>query len=226
MGDRLEIRESRKAVLLGTLAGWLMKLWCAMLRFDVEDRAGLAERGGPVIYCLWHNRIFAVPAAWRRVTRGRDLRVVVLTSASHDGAMLARAVGVFGLGSVRGSTSRRAVAALVALRRALQDGTSVCVTPDGPRGPRYHFQAGALKLAESTGVPMVPVHVDFSSAWQLKTWDLFRIPKPFSRVTVIFDEVLAVPGGLGEDDFNDWRGRLETLLREGVMDLTENDLKR
>ena len=226
MGDRLEIRESRKAVLLGTLAGWLMKLWCAMLRFDVEDRALLTEREGPVIYCLWHNRIFAVPAAWRRVTKGRDLRVVVLTSASHDGAMLARAGGVFGLGSVRGSTSRRAVAALVALRRALQEGTSVCVTPDGPRGPRYHFQAGALKLAESTGVPVVPVHVDFSSAWQLKTWDRFRIPKPFSRVTVIFDEVLAVPGGLGEDDFNDWRGRLETLLREGVKDLTESDLKR
>lgn len=226
MGDRLEIRESRKAVLLGTLAGWLMKLWCAMLRFDVEDRARLTEREGPVIYCLWHNRIFAVPAAWRRVTKGRDLRVVVLTSASHDGAMLARAVGVFGLGSVRGSTSRRAVAALVALRRALQDGTSVCVTPDGPRGPRYQFQAGALKLAESTGVPLVPVHVDFSSAWQLKTWDRFRIPKPFSRVTVIFDELLAVPGGLGEDDFSDWRGRLETLLREGVKNLTENDLKR
>ncbi|MCU0797389.1 MAG: lysophospholipid acyltransferase family protein [Akkermansiaceae bacterium] len=203
-----------------------MKLWCATLRFEVEDRARLATREGPVIYCLWHNRIFSVPAAWRRVTRGRDLRVVVLTSASHDGAMLARAVGVFGLGSVRGSTSRRAVAALVALRRALQEGTSVCVTPDGPRGPRYHFQAGALKLAESTGVPVVPVHVDFTSAWALRSWDGFRIPKPFSRVTVIFDEALAVPRGLGETDFDAWRVRLEGLLREGVKDLTESDLKR
>ena len=225
MGDRLEIRESRKAVVLGTLAGWLMRALCATLRMKVEDRARLADREGPVIFCLWHNRIFAVPAAWRRLTGGRP-RVVVLTSASHDGAMLARAVGVFGLGTVRGSTSRRAVAALVALRRALQEGVGVCLTPDGPRGPRYVFQPGALKLAESTGVELVPVHVGFSSAWTLRSWDRFRIPRPFSRVSVVFDEALAVPGGLGDAAFEDWRRKLEGILRDGVDDLNDEQFER
>ena len=222
MSDRSEIRESRKATVIGTMAGWLMRLWCATLRFDIEDRAGLAPDSPPVVFALWHNRIFSVPDAWRRIDRsGR--RTVVLTSASHDGAMLARAVAVFGLGSVRGSSSRRGVAALVALRKALKSGTSCCVTPDGPRGPRYVVQPGIIKIAEATGAPIIPVHAKFSAAWRLRSWDRFVVPKPFSRVRVIFDAALAVPAGLGEDDFETQRVALEKVLLAGVDDLSQQE---
>lgn len=219
----LEIRESRKATLLGTLAGWLMRLWCMTLRIEIKDRCGIGEPDGidgPVIYALWHNRIFTVPSAWRRRCRGKR-RAVVLTSASHDGAMLARAVGVFGLGSVRGSSSRRGVAALVALRKVLREGRDVCLTPDGPRGPRYVLQPGLLKLAETSGAPVVPIHVEFVSAWHLKSWDRFHLPKPFSRVRVIFDHALAVPAGLSDGEFEAWRSRIESVLRAGVEDVSE-----
>ncbi|MGE9270585.1 MAG: lysophospholipid acyltransferase family protein [Verrucomicrobiales bacterium] len=221
MGKGSEGRESRKSTLLGRLAGWLMRGWCATLRLEVIDRSGGAlESVGPVLFALWHNRIFVVPAAWRRLTRGKR-ETVVLTSASHDGAMLARAVGVFGIGSVRGSSSRRGVAALVALRKAVKEGKDCCLTPDGPRGPRYVLQPGLIKLAETSGAPILPIHVELSSAWSLRSWDRFQLPKPFSRVTVIFDEVLAVPSGLSEDAFAHWRSRVETVLRDGVDDISE-----
>ncbi|MCH7226391.1 lysophospholipid acyltransferase family protein [Haloferula sp. A504] len=218
-----EVRESPKATLLGTLAGWVMRLWCATLRFEIEDRAGLGKSDGiqgPVIYALWHNRIFVVPAAWRRLC-GRSRKCVVLTSASHDGAMLARAVGVFGLGSVRGSSSRRGAAALVALRKALRKGDDACVTPDGPRGPRYSLQPGVVKVSEASTAPVIPIHVEFASAWRLKSWDRFHLPKPFSRVRVIFDEALAVPAGLSDAAFEAWRDRVEAVLRSGVEDFHE-----
>jgi len=220
MAKGTEIRESRKATLLGTAAGWAMRMLCATLRIEVEDRCGLARIEGPVVYCLWHNRIFSVPAAWRKLVRGAR-PTVVLTSASHDGAMLARAVGVFGLGSVRGSSSRRGVAALVALRKKLREGVDVCLTPDGPRGPRYVLQPGVVKLAETGGVPLVPIHVELTRSWKLGSWDRFRVPKPFSRVRVIFDEALAVPGGLSEAEFETWRARIEGILRAGVEDFSE-----
>lgn len=222
MSDRLEIRESRKASITGTLAGWLMRLWCLTLRMKVEDRWGGKGGAAPVIFALWHNRIFVVPPAWRKLIRGKR-RVVVLTSASHDGATLARAMGVFGIGSVRGSSSRRAVAALVALRKALKDGIDCCVTPDGPRGPRYVLQPGLVKLAESGGAEVVPIHVEFGRAWRLKSWDRFAIPLPFSRVRVVFDEALAVPPGLANDDFERWRARIEEVLRAGVEDFSPNE---
>ena len=36
-----EIRGNRKAEILGTLAGWLMRIWNATLRFEIEDRCGI-----------------------------------------------------------------------------------------------------------------------------------------------------------------------------------------
>jgi lysophospholipid acyltransferase (LPLAT)-like uncharacterized protein len=219
-GSRHEIRKSWKTALGGTLAGWLLRLWCGTLRYEVVDRCGLGTPQsipGPVIYALWHNRLFSVPGAWRRLC-GKHRSAVVLTSASHDGDVLARAVGAFGIGSVRGSSSRRAIAALVALKRALMEGVDVCLTPDGPRGPRYHLQGGLVKLAQSTGAPVIPVHVEVASCWRLRSWDRFMIPKPFSRVRVIFDQALAVPPVLDDDAFEIERARIESVLREATDD--------
>ncbi len=223
---RTQIRESRKSTFFGRAAGWLMRIHCMTLRYVVEDRAGFSRGGisGPVIYCIWHDRILPVPHAWRKICR-TPRRLSVLTSASHDGAVLAHAMSVFGIGAVRGSSSRRAVAALVGMRQALRGGSDIAVTPDGPRGPRHVMQAGVLKLAETSAAPLVPVHVECSSAWRLKTWDRFLIPKPFSRVRVIFDEALAVPAGLADDDFEAWRRRLEDILRRGAGETLSEEVR-
>ena len=217
---RHEIRGDRKSALLGLLAGWSMKLLVSTLRLDVRDRCGIGSPAAavpPVIYILWHNRFFTVPAAWNRICRSHR-KSVTLTSASRDGDMVARAMAVFGLGAVRGSSSRRGVAALVGLKRALQDGLDVCLTPDGPRGPRYQIQPGVIKLAESTGAPVIPVHVRFASAWRLKTWDRFVIPKPFSRVEVTFAEAVTLPRGMDAAAFENARLHIESLLVNGTDD--------
>lgn len=215
-----EIRSNRRSALLGAAVGWAMKLMVATLRLDVRDLCGIGSPEAavpPVIYILWHNRFFTVPAAWNRICRGHR-RSVTLTSASHDGDMVARAMAVFGLGAVRGSSSRRGVAALIGLKRALQEGIDVCLTPDGPRGPRYRIQPGVIKLAEATGAPIIPVHVRFSSAWRLKTWDRFVIPKPFSRVDVTFAAAIHLPPGMDADAFENARLHLESLLVSGTDD--------
>ncbi|MEY4242684.1 MAG: hypothetical protein RLZZ245_269 [Verrucomicrobiota bacterium] len=216
-----EIRGDRRSAALGKLAGGVMKLWALTLRYQIEDRCGITTPGNhaaPVIFALWHNRIFAVPPIWSK-TGGNGRRSVVLTSASKDGAILSSAMAFFGLGAVRGSSSRRAVAALIGMKRALKDGQDVCITPDGPRGPRYSFHPGVVKLAESSGAAIVPIHAHFSSAWRLKSWDRLVIPKPFSRVHVIFDEMLVVPAKLGEDAFQDQLTRVQGILRRAIDDL-------
>ena len=214
-----EVRSDRKSVVLGTLAGWLMRLLSMTLRMRVCDESGVGgeEKMPPVIYVLWHNRIFVVPPAWVKLSRGRR-ECVVLTSASHDGDMVAHAMSVFGLGAVRGSSSRRAVAALVGMKRALRQGNDICLTPDGPRGPRYRVQAGAIKLAESSGAPLVPIHVRFGAAWRLKTWDRFVIPLPFSWVQVTFCKPVHYERGMEAEAFEEARQKLEVLLVDGADD--------
>lgn len=215
-----EIRSDRRSTLLGALAGWCMKLITTTLRLEIRDESGIGSPAAgipPVIYILWHNRFFTVPPAWRKLC-GRHRHAVTLTSASHDGDMVARAMAVFGLGAVRGSSSRRGVAALVGLKRALAEGMDVCLTPDGPRGPRYELQPGVIKLAQSSGAPVIPIHVRFSSAWRLKTWDRFVIPKPFSRVMVTFAKPIPIPRELEDAAFENHRRNLQELMIAGTDD--------
>lgn len=216
-----EIRSSRKSVVAGTLAGYLMKLWSYTLRFEIVDECGITKPGnylGPVIFALWHNRIFSIPPVWWK-TGGNQRKAVILTSASHDGDVVAHAMAVFGLGAVRGSSSRRGVAALLSLKRALLEGLDVCVTPDGPRGPRYDFQPGIIKLAESSGSPIIPIHIQFSAAWRMRSWDRFVIPMPLSLVKIIFAAAIPLSRGMSPEVFESARLNLETILRKGADDV-------
>jgi lysophospholipid acyltransferase (LPLAT)-like uncharacterized protein len=197
-----------------------MELWGLTLSYEVNGRTGLTAPDiapAPVIFALWHNRIFTMPPIWRR-TGGKGRRSVVLTSASKDGTILAYTMSMFGLGAIRGSSSRRAVSALIGMKKALGEGLDVCVTPDGPRGPRYKVQPGVIKIAQAMGVEIIPIHIRYSSAWRLKTWDRFVIPKPFSRVSVIFDHPHRIPQNLGDEAFEAARITLEKCLIEASDD--------
>lgn len=220
--DIQTIRGTRASALAGTFIGALMKSLGASLRLTIHDECGIGSSQAafpPCIYLLWHNRFLIVPHAWRKLTKGHR-RAVILTSASKDGDMVARAMAAFGLGAVRGSTSRRGVAALVGLKRALQEGSDICLTPDGPKGPRYQLQPGVLALAQATGAPVIPVHIRFHSAWRLRTWDRFVIPKPFSRVDVTFAEPIDVAAQLATSSQEAVRSDLEALLVEGTDDFS------
>ena len=43
------------------------------------------------------------------------------------------------------------------LHRLLARGESVGITPDGPRGPRMRVKPGAIKAAQLSGIPVLPV---------------------------------------------------------------------
>lgn len=170
----------------------------------------------PLIHVLWHNRILASPYLFRKIYPKRE--VVVLTSASKDGVTLAAAVKVFKVGAVHGSSSRRGAAAIVALRRATRAGKDLVFTPDGPRGPRYQLQPGVVKIAQTTGLAIVPLHIEYLSCWTLKTWDRFRVPKPFSKVRVTLGEPIKIPRDLDDAGFEKERQNLEQVLHKDVRD--------
>ena len=139
---------------------------------------------------------------------------VVLSSASKDGAIVAAAMASFGLGSVRGSSSRRGAAALVTLRKELRAGQHVCITPDGPRGPRYVVQSGVVKLASVTKTPIIPFLVNYESYWTLQnTWDKFQIPKPFSKIEVTFGKEIEIPPKLNAEELEMERKKMEQVMR-------------
>lgn len=204
--------------ILSAVAVGLIRCLFATVRAEIRDRERVlgAIGGGPAIYCFWHNRILGIAAAFLSGYPADRKGVVVLTSPSRDGEILAGIMGGLGMGAVRGSSSRRGARALRELIDVIKAGRDVAVTPDGPRGPRYSLGPGVVLLAQATRAPIVPVSASFSRAKRMKTWDGFIIPLPFSKISVTVSEPVHVPPGLNEAGFEEWRARLETQLKNAA----------
>lgn len=216
MSSKLEIRGTRKQRVIGTLVGWVIRVMGWTLRYKIDGLEQMRDKYAhqPVIFAIWHNRIFAMPYTKPKLSKHRE--VCVLTSASKDGAILETAVRSFGLTAVRGSSSRRGAAALVALKRKLAAGATVTITPDGPKGPRYKVQPGVVKLAQMCSAPIVVVSVSFSCCWRLNSWDRFCVPVPFSKVMVQLEDGVEIPKELSDDAFECERAKLERLMNQSV----------
>jgi hypothetical protein len=116
-----------------------------------------------------------------------------MISEHGDGEIIARIHKRLGNDAVRGSTSRGAGRALLAMVRKLQAGTNCIITPDGPRGPSGVAQAGALMASNRAAAPILALRAEASSAWRLKSWDRFMIPKPFAKVRLIYEDPWMAP---------------------------------
>lgn len=161
-----------------------MRLWTRTLRIRLEpaDAALLADVGRPTLILFWHNRLFVAAELYRRYRRPHA--TYGLVSASRDGAWLAAFFQLVGLRAVRGSSSRRGREAIAELTGRLRNGADAAITPDGPRGPIYSFKPGPAILVRRSRVRVLCIGMRFSSAWRLRSWDRFILPRPFSRVTV------------------------------------------
>lgn len=178
--------DSWRARVLIVLGFGLYRLWARTLRLQVEDRhdvVGLV-RNQPVIFAIWHNRLLMLPRVFAPCFPTRQSYGLI--SASRDGDLIAIFIERSGYGTIRGSSSRKGVIALRQLVETLAAGGNVLVTPDGPRGPVYHASQGVVFLAQKSGAPVVPIHMEYSSCWRLKSWDRFVVPRPFAKLRAIF----------------------------------------
>jgi lysophospholipid acyltransferase (LPLAT)-like uncharacterized protein len=175
----------------------LARAWNRTLRFEAsaDFRQAMAQSDRPVVFLVWHNRLFVVAEIYRRLRGGHP--TYGLVSASRDGAWLAAFFSLMGMKAVRGSSSRGgrdAMTAMVAVLRG-HGGHAIGITPDGPRGPCYDFKDGGLVVARRAGARVLLVGIECTSAWRLRSWDGFYLPKPFSRVRLrsawVPDEILS-----------------------------------
>lgn len=197
---------------MGFLLARLVRLFSLTYRWRLVDESGLAGNlpDTPIVWAIWHNRIFALDGAHRRFFP--DRKGAILTSASKDGEIIAAYVASIGVAAVRGSSSRRGAKALLELSRWVSAGHDALVVPDGPRGPRYRLGPGVVKLAEVTGARLVPLRVDYGSAWIFRSWDRFRLPKPFTTVTVTLSPPQFIEPAEDKEAFEAQRQKIEQLL--------------
>jgi len=190
----------------------LLQLWARTLRFEVNDGAGIV--GKPVkenyIGALWHNRLLIFPFVLRRFFSKR--RGAALISASRDGDLLTDAIKRFGFDVVRGSSSRLGASAILQLTNILASGGDAVITPDGPRGPAYELGPGIIFLAQKSGAAVLPMNMEYSSCWRLKSWDQFIVPRPFAKVRVLIGQPHRVRLTMTGEEFEAERLRLQNAM--------------
>lgn len=195
--------------LVGLVAKWLIGLYYMTVRI-VESPASLAalnrDPRPPGIRPFWHSH--QLSALWHY----RRTRTAILISRSRDGEYIARVAQSVGFIPVRGSSSRSGAAGLKAMIRRARAGHAVAFTPDGPLGPRHTIHGGTLRCAQKAGLPIVPFALGLSSFWELRSWDRFRIPKPFSRGYACWGEPLHVPADADDAELEELAGELQRRM--------------
>lgn len=164
-------------------ASALARSW--RVRVEGDGRVGaLRAAGKPIVFAVWHGRM--LPPLWHRRHEG----IGVLVSSHRDGGYLAGAAHAWGYAVFRGSSTRGGVAGLRSVVRWLRAGRDAGFAADGPRGPAGVAKPGLLAAARLSGAAVVPVGVDASGGWQIRSWDRMQIPKPRACVHIVYGEPL------------------------------------
>src|SRR6516162_1094087 len=201
--------ERFKSWLIGWIGYVAIQIIGRTIRWESEGDSHLDdiyESGHRAIFTFWHGRIFPSTYYWRN--RG----IVVMTSMNRDGEAIAQCIRRFGFGAARGSSSRGGLRALAEMASEIRQGHDTAFTIDGPRGPRYVAKQGPVLLAFKTGAAIFCFHISMKHKIQLKSWDHFQIPLPFTEAVVLKAAPIWVPGDASEPQVRDLHQQMQSLL--------------
>ena len=188
---------------------------CRVEKIIGDDYAlKLIKKGEPIIPCYWHQmHIFG--SWYMRKLQKRGLKIGFLISPSVDGEVPAKIIESWGAVAIRGSSNRTGAKALKDMYNIItKDNVSPVTTSDGPTGPIHIFKPGAVMLAQLTQSPMLPIAYSASRYWEMKNWDKFIIPKPFSRIVI----------AVGEPHYIDKKSNAEKMEEERIK--IETDMSK
>jgi len=183
--------------LLSRLAGAFVLLIRATLTVKVlhaERYRELKSRQVPILFALWHGRMFL------SILQHRRQGIATMASRSTDGEVIAQWLTRNGYVAARGSTTRGGGEALRELVRHVRSGRHAALTVDGPKGPPREVQAGIVQLARLTGGWILPITSSCSRPRFLASWDRYLLPLPFGRGVVAYGEPFPIPPELSDDE--------------------------
>ena len=120
-------------------------------------------------------------------------KIFVITSRHFHGELIARVCSCFGFETIRGSTNyngidRGGMGVLLKSLKRLRGNWDIGITPDGPKGPYHSIADGVVAIGQKTKTPMSAFRVKSDRCWELRSWDRFQIPKPFSTIEYFVSE--------------------------------------
>ncbi len=198
----MEFKEIKKSILnfLGlTVLTFIVNLVIKTYRIKIynDDEVNKLDKSGEnFISAFWHGRML-IP--WYV---NRKYKIAALVSKSKDGEILTRLLKNWNYNVVRGSSHIGGKEALNIMEKTIDEGYSFAITPDGPTGPPYKMKAGAVVLAHRKSIPLLLLGTASNRNFVFNSWDKFQVPKPFSKVSVVYSEPIYVREDSSREEIN------------------------
>src|ERR1700733_6847133 len=217
---KLTLLQCALIPLIGWVVWAVIRILGPTIRFEIlgGQKAGRDYRPDlpPNIFAFWHRCI--IPSAWYF----RNRNGVLMNTTNFDGQWTRRVIERLGYGTAQGSSTRGGLRGLAGMGAKLEEGFDSGFTIDGPRGPRYVAKPGPVMLARRSGRPIILFHIGLERAWTLKnTWDLFQIPRPYTRAILVIAPPLQVAHDADRDMIEEKHLEMQSVL-ERVRDLAES----
>ena len=183
-------------MLIKSLILWIVFIFiektCSWRYYGTENFKKLHASESAVLVCLWHG-YFIFPMIYLK----RFFPFAKVVSSTHrDSMVLAKVLQKFGFNLIKGSSTRGAKNVLKKMIKQYKNPQSItAITNDGPKGPPRVAKKGSILLAHKSNVKIVFITGKSSNFWSLKTWDSFKLPKPFSKNN-IYINIIDVPNNI------------------------------
>jgi len=198
---------------IGAFAYYYLKFVGLTTRWQVsgvKETYEMLEKYGSMIVIGWHGRTLEMPYFWNKT---RPLNALV--SPHRDGRLIVYILKKFGIGCISGSSDKNSNEAALELMRNLQQGNSIAIIPDGPRGPSMKLTVSPLFYAQKSGKPIVGITYSMSGAAVVsKSWDNMLIPLPFHKGMYTITEPFFIPEDASAEEMEKYRRKIEDCLNE------------
>ena len=149
------------------------------------------------------------------------LHPMALLSPSKDGDLLADFSKKLGFVIARGSSSRGGKQGSEQMVDFLNTGGRIATTvADGPQGPALRAKPGLVRIAQKSGVHLMPLIWSATRVWMFKgAWDRTIIPKPFSKILISASEPYLIPRTAEGEEFDAHVKDMERTLNYMTRDV-------
>ena len=166
------------------------------------------------IFVFWHGRSMMLSPILRKL----GIFGYAVTSRHADGRLMARLQRLFGWRSIVGSTAHGGVSVLRKGVKLLEKNYAICMSPDGPKGPRMRLNDGCLYFAKMSGAPIIPVCCSSTKAWIQKRWDRYLITKFFGKTIFVAHEPIYYDRS-NPNEMEDLHKKLEEIMIKQQQEL-------
>jgi lysophospholipid acyltransferase (LPLAT)-like uncharacterized protein len=212
------LKHSLKSDFFNNLVYRFIRIYSSTFRLRIENEDKWLSHlngGGRVLLCAWHQQFFSAIRYFRKF---QEYKPSLMISKSSDGDLIAGVAGRTGWRPARGSSSAGGKTAMNQMISYLKETGLAAHIVDGPRGPMGKVKAGAIRIALEAEAAIVPFYITADRAWHFNSWDKFFLPRPFSKVTLTYGEMIKLHENPTQMDFESMRQLLESTMKPWLLD--------